>query len=241
MMKWIAVGGSVAVTIAMVAGCNAVLGIDTATVDPALTEGGTNGDASTEAGMEAGGPATCAGYCATVMQTCSGKNQEYIRVETCLEMCKHLEPGVPGDQMGDSLECRNYHAHAAAGDPDFHCRHAGPLGGGHCGTDVCAPYCLLDTALCGGMTPPPYPMPTESNCKAACPSFPYLQQGTVGDLTLTQDSDTLNCRIYHLEAAYDPTNSAAASTHCPHTAAVSAPCTNPNDGGTDAPADAPHD
>jgi len=240
MTKWIAVGGGVVAIAAMVAGCNAVLGIDAASVDPALIDGGTGADGGgTEGGMEAGGPATCMGYCQTIMQTCTGKNQEYIRIETCLEMCKHLEPGVPGDMSGDSLECRNYHAHAASGDPNLHCRHAGPLGGGHCGTDECAPYCLLDTALCGNMTSPPFS--SESACRTACAAFPYLQQGGAGDLTLTMDSNTLNCRIYHLEAAYDPTNTAAAGTHCPHTAAVSAPCTNPNDGGTDAPADAPVD
>lgn len=229
--KWLATGGAIAGAIAILAGCNAVLGIDEAKVDPTLgAADGSTGEGGTEAGVDSGGPASCAGYCATVMQNCKGVNQEYVRIETCVAMCQHLEPGLPGDRTQDSLECRNYHAGAAAGDPNFHCRHAGPLGGGHCGTDLCVPYCLLDQALCSGMSPPPYA--NESACRTACATFPYLQPADAGDLSFTGMSETLNCRLYHLEAAYDPTNSAAASTHCPHTGVRSDPCAVP-DAGTD--------
>jgi hypothetical protein len=232
MKTWIAVGGSIAAAMAILVGCNAVLGIDEAKIDPAL-DGAVDGSSGDDGG---GGPATCAGYCAAIMQNCTGKDQEYVRVETCLEMCKHFEPGILGDMSNDSLECRNYHAHVAADDPDLHCRHAGPLGGGTCGTNVCNPYCALVSALCGSMMPPPYP--SESACKTSCMGFTYLDQGDAGDLTFTAQSDTLNCRIYHLESAYDPTNNAAASTHCPHTGVVSAPCSVPmTDGGSDAPND----
>ena len=219
--SWLGVGGSIAGAIAILAGCNAVLGIDEAKLEPSVGAG----DAAVE-----GGPASCPGYCATIMKNCTGDNQEYTRIETCVAMCQHLEPGLPGDISHDSLECRNYHAGAATGDPKFHCRHAGPTGGGHCGTDVCAPYCLLDIALCGGMATPPF-AGGEQGCHNECAKFLYLQSDA-GDLTLTEKSDTLNCRVYHLEAAYDPTNPTAATTHCPHTATISATCSVPTDGGT---------
>jgi hypothetical protein len=224
-----ATGGAVAAAIAILAGCNAVLGIDSASVDPAI---GSDGQADT-----ATGPATCDTYCAAIMQNCTGKNQEYIRKETCVAMCQHFEPGLAGDTTGDSFACRSYHAGAAAIDPDFHCHHAGPLGGGVCGTDPCAPYCLLDVALCNGMNPPPF-MNGEIGCKSECPKFKYLTPADAGDITFTT-GDTLNCRLYHLEAAYDPTNPTASTTHCPHTATVSAVCFDPSaDGGSEGGGDA---
>ena len=222
--KWLGAVGSVAAVVAILAGCNAVLGIDEAKVDPALSAG--------DSGADTGGRASCPGYCATIMQNCTGQNQEYTTLETCVAMCQHLEPGLVGDTTNDSLECRNYHAGAAAGDPNFHCRHAGPLGAGHCGTDVCNAFCLLDVALCGNMSTPPYPG-GEVPCHAACVKYQYVQ-ANAGDLTLTDRSDTLNCRLYHLEAAYDPANSSAAPTHCPHTATVGVHCFDPDAGVADA-------
>jgi hypothetical protein len=187
--------------------CNAVLGIDAASVDPSLADGG-------------GTP--CDSYCASVMANCTGANQEYLDSATCLAMCRHFEPGVSGDTTQDSLACRTYHAGAAATDPDFHCRHAGPVGGGVCGTDPCAPFCLLDFALCGDMASPPY-SGGESGCHAACTASLTYQTSGTGDLTQST-GNTLNCRIYHLESAYEPNNPDAKTTHCRHTAIQSATC-----------------
>jgi hypothetical protein len=241
MTKWTAIGSGIAATVAILAGCNAVLGIDEAKIDLSLLDGSADatnndsggGDASDDT---ASGPATCAGYCAAIMKNCTGTNREYTLLETCLAMCPHFEPGIPGDTSSDSLECRNYHARlAAAGDPNVHCRHAGPVGGGTCGMNVCIPYCSLVSALCGSMTMPPFP--SESACRSACPGFTYIDQGDAGDLTFTGSSDTLNCRIYHLESAYDPLNDAAAGFHCPHTAVMSSQCSAPIEAGADAPTD----
>jgi hypothetical protein len=126
-----------------------------------------------------------------------------------------------GDTTQDSLACRTYHAGAAAGDPDVHCRHAGPVGGGTCGDDPCGPYCLLDFAFCGDLPSPPFA--SETACRTACKAdFNYLTVDA-GDLTLAA-GNTLNCRIYHLESAYEPDNPTAKTTHCPHTAVQSATC-----------------
>jgi len=232
MKRWLFVCAAACASLgaAALAGCNGVLGIDEASLDPTLTDGGAEGGAEGGAG-DAGGdtgnqPVTCDTYCSTIMANCMGINQEYIDIDTCKVMCSHFEPGVPDDTTMDSLACRNYHAHAAAGDPNFHCRHAGPLGGFHCGTDPCVPYCSLVQALCGSMAMPPFP--GEIQCQNACRpgadggGFNYLV-GDAGDINLTM-GDTLNCRIYHLESAYEPNNPAAATTHCPHTAVVSATC-----------------
>jgi hypothetical protein len=194
----------------VVAGCNAVLGYDAAT----LASGETDGDA--------GDPNSCAAYCQNIQAACMGNNAEYINEFVCQQMCFHFEPGVPGTESGNSLACRIWHTTAAKTDPATHCRHAGPLGGGVCGDQPCSEFCTLTQALCSTQAAPPYT--SESACDTACPNFTYDEATNDGDL-IEESGNTLNCRIYHLESAYDTQdNPDATSTHCPHTAVVSATC-----------------
>jgi hypothetical protein len=201
-------------------GCNAILGISAAIAETDAETG--------DAYVDAAPALTCDFYCATIMQNCQGSNAEYVNTATCMTACPIFEPGTTDttDTMDDTLGCRIYSALAAAGDPGYQCRRAGPAGGGHCG-DPCEAFCNLDTAYCA----PPNPVAYSSvgACDAACKKggFPYLT-GAVGDLTL-ESGDTLNCRIYHLEAAMQ--SGSAASFHCPHTEAVSPVCFNPSEGG----------
>jgi hypothetical protein len=196
-------------------GCNAVLGIETASVDPALSggnadSGGGGGDAGTK----------CEQYCSIIQTNCIGDNLEYLDMPTCLAMCQHLEPGATTDTQQDSLGCRTYHANNAATDPGFHCRHAGPLGGNQCGDDPCSPFCLLDFAECGDLPNPPYDG-GESGCRAACRANLTYLTADAGDNTIRGGGgNSLNCRLYHLESAYSQDK----VTHCPHTAIVSATC-----------------
>jgi hypothetical protein len=228
---WIAVASGALACVATTLACNAVLGINEAKLDRSLavTDGASGNDGAggddaqiADAGADTGDPYSCDSYCTVIMNNCKVPNQEYTTREVCLAMCSHFEPGVPGEQSNDSRACRVYHAGAAAGDPAVHCRHAGPLGGGHCGEKPCESFCLLDFALCGGRADFPYDG-GEGTCRAQCPQFSYLAGGDAGDLTLTS-GDTLNCRLYHLESAYDVSNPAAQSTHCPHTGVQSPTC-----------------
>ena len=218
-------------SIATIGGCNGLLGITEATVDPSIAGDASSSSDATSSDSAAldsgtpdtGDPYTCDSYCTNIMQNCTLDNQEYINRNVCLAMCSHFEPGVAGEQEHDSLACRVYHTTAAAGDPGVHCRHAGPTGGGHCGDQPCEAFCLLENALCGGHPYDPYDG-GESTCRAQCPQFTYVSAGEdAGDLTFTS-GNTLNCRIYHLESAYDLSNPAAQTTHCPHTGVISAAC-----------------
>ncbi|HEY2515937.1 MAG TPA: hypothetical protein VGI39_33935 [Polyangiaceae bacterium] len=205
-------------------GCNAVLGITKA------NELDLDGGAPDAGTADAGTP--CEQYCATIMQNCTGQNLEYTDIGTCQAMCKHFETGTPGDTTQDSLACRTYHSHAAAMDPNYHCRHAGPLGGEVCGTDLCESFCALGFALCQELLP--YDG-GQLGCQSACTAanFPYMQvdAGDIGYESGGQfieftSGNTFNCRIYHLEAAYEPNNDQARTTHCPHIAVTSPTCTN---------------
>ena len=154
-------------------------------------------------------------------------NGEYLTNDVCMAMCATFDTGKLGDTTGDSRGCRLTYAQAAS-DPATYCQKAGPLGGGGC-AEPCNSFCNLDDVLCaqagvivyeGGI----------AECEQACKGFTYLLTvdagGTVGDVALST-MDTLNCRLYHLESAYDPTNPKSTNYHCPHTAPVSATCNNP--------------
>lgn len=213
------------------AGCNSVLGIDAATEDPTLSgaSGGAGASGASGAGGEAGAAGTagaaggtpCDKYCATIEKSCTGDLQEYASTGVCLAMCGQFELGLPNDTTEDTLNCRQNRALLAATDPKNNCRAAGPSGGGVCGKDPCNAFCTLDTALCKSEQPPPYV--TDAGCRLSCQKFTYLKPTDKSDLTFT-GGDTLNCRFYHLQAAYNPDSPTAKLTHCPHTAVDSATC-----------------
>ena len=105
---------------------------------------------------------------------------------------------------GNNLECRNYHAGAAAGsqaNADLHCPHAGPAGDGACGTN-CQGFCGIVQAVCTGANQQ-YTTPTV--CETACATF-----GNVGGRytnTSTQSGNNYQCRVYHVSVAANPGNS----------------------------------
>ena len=97
--------------------------------------------------------------------------------------------------------------------PTTNCPAAGPTGGDVCGANRCVPWCELDRALCGTIA-----YPDEPTCETACAAFPYNTNGETIELT----GDTLNCCIYHIEAAYgSPDGSTLQMLHCSHTAQMS--------------------
>lgn len=215
---------------AMAVACNSVLGIDEATLDPAQSAGaGGKGGAAGGGGSGGSSPATpCDAYCDAIQANCTGNNQEYASRDVCMTLCAAFEPGVPGDTSNDSLECRTHYAGLALAEPNTRCKQAGPLGTGACGSDVCKTFCALDSFVCSKQVPPPYPDPKfpgtfESSCASACATFKVIPN--VGELVLT-GGDSLNCRVYHLEAAANAATPMAADTHCPHTMLISAHCTD---------------
>jgi len=164
-------------------------------------------------GGGAPGPATCASYCTTITAACIGANMQWPNNAGCVEACAAFAPGTPGDTSMDTLECRAYHAGVAAGtEPEVHCIHAGPLGGGvdagnGCGTDRCASFCRIAQEVCGAEAT--YSFENEDDCKTKCGDY----TDDVDFTTNETSGDTLACRMYHLTAALgDP------AVHCGHLA-----------------------
>ena len=120
--------------------------------------GMTGGQAGGMTGGEVGGMTilpdpTCENYCTIVMESCTDGNQQYDNVESCIDYCLNVaqwDLGTADAVDGNSIGCRTYHADVASMmDPDIHCAHAGPTGGGVCGS-YCESYCQLAGNNCQG-------------------------------------------------------------------------------------------
>jgi hypothetical protein len=189
--------------------CNGILGIDVASVDPNLT-------------VDAG---ACGTYCNAVVANCPGA--DYNDVPTCLTMCPAFDPGTPNDTTQDTLGCRLHYALAAANDKT-QCAAAGAIGGNVCGNDPCRTFCNLDAVVCTGTNTVYDGGPPQ--CLAECQAnFGIYLLDAGSDLAL-YDGNTINCRLYHLEAALGNPEPGSLIEHCPHTALVSVFCIDDYDG-----------
>lgn len=205
-------------------GCNWVFAITEAAVDPTIGTTDAGGAAPDSAGPE--DPNSCQAYCNAIDKNCKDTNAEYTSIPTCNAMCLHFEPGKPGEQTNDSLACRLFYAREAKEAPAEKCQQAGPLAAGKCVTDPCSSFCTLAFNLCGPLELFPYK--DEADCRTQCALWPYLTTAdagpeAVGDIMFAA-GDTLNCRLYHLESAYEVGNPSAAPTHCRHISNPSSTC-----------------
>ena len=178
---------------------------------------------TTSAGAgDTGQPTTCETYCDAVLQNCKGKYEQYRSFDQCIEVCKRLPPGTPGDENVNSVECRIRQAHFAESEAFLYCKSAGPLGAGKCASN-CVSYCSLMDATCtqsstAGNVELSYFNDTQE-CLAACTALPddptgpvqYSSSATAVPSTLM--GNNVFCRTYHVAAALEQD---APSEHCPH-------------------------
>ena len=111
------------------------------------------------------------------------------------------------DQAGNTLGCRNYHAEMAKTDATTHCVHAGPSGGGVCGTP-CEGFCTIVVPIC----PSEY---TVTNCPGDCAGYNTTPPYTAN----TDNGDSLECRFTAATKA-----STAPTNNCPDTGGNSNAC-----------------
>lgn len=172
--------------------------------------GGTTADAGT-GGTDGGGAApTCADYCAAVTQNCRAQDEQYESSAACLATCAAFVPGALADRMGNTLGCRAYHAGAAATNPTVHCPHAGPGGGGVCGTN-CDSFCALALAICSG---PNQIYTSTADCMTECSIVPDTTRYT----TAAKNPGSAACFVYYLQ--HDAVDPAQCLTNLSHTTAV---------------------
>lgn len=186
--SWIFVSGALAVAALSMTQCSS----DNSSTGSNAGTGGTTG-------MDSGtNSAQCQDYCTTIMANCTGgessltSNQQYGSIDNCLAVCKAFPIGTASDTSGNTLGCRNYHAHAAAtAGAALHCPHAGPGGDGMCG-DVCEGYCQIAQMFCVGSAKI---YSSEADCMTTCNETP-------GDMRFNisiQSGDEKACLLYHAQ------------------------------------------
>jgi hypothetical protein len=209
----------------------------------ASAEGG--GEAGADAGTDGrddGAPVTvsCATYCSQVTAHCLGDvfvtggadaaSKQYISRDGCMAACARMQLGTIDDTQGDTVGCRQYHSGLpAAANPVTHCPHAGIVGAAQCSAQAgrCATFCRLLVKICladsgTGVGVGEQPFPDEPACLTACANAPYTLSLSDNELLLA--GNNLNCRQYHLMAAYSNIDAGTAVLHCPHLGVVSATC-----------------
>ena len=210
--------------------CEAILGIEDASVDPALAGESTTGGAAPATGGSAGAdvshggdstggggaaPDLCAQYCATVMASCTGPFAVYTTAESCLAVCEQLPAGSEGDEIGNSGHCRLRHAESAPAEPLNYCPIAGPGGNGICGGN-CESLCTVAQGVCTGDL---QPWSGAIACQNDCAGVPDLATYSTDPDAAMYKGDHVQCRLFHLSSAAvkDP------EIHCPHVAGAP-PC-----------------
>ena len=200
---------------------------------PSSEAGRGSGDMST-AGVGGGADAEvalCDRYCAAVLASCTGQFEQYESLRQCVEVCKRLPEGQPGDRSGNTVECRLYQAQFAESEPLVYCKNAGPLAEGKCGSN-CVGFCTLMQALCthestGGNVEPSY-FATESACLAACdeitpgPEAPTKYSSSSSAQPPSYVGNSVYCRTYHVALGLELSSP---DEHCPH-AMGGDPCTD---------------
>jgi hypothetical protein len=173
----------------------------------------------------------CERYCDAVMTNCKGRYEQYRDFPGCVDVCKAMVPGSPGDRDVDTVECRLRQAEFAESEPFVYCASSGPLGAGECGSN-CATYCNLMQTTCTpetteGNLDPSYFDSTE-DCLAACTGL-VDDENTPDQYTTSASVDPVcfmgnhvYCRMYHVTSALVE---AAPDEHCPHAMGAS-PCAN---------------
>ncbi|MCA9705706.1 MAG: hypothetical protein KDK70_07655 [Myxococcales bacterium] len=156
----------------------------------------------------------CPQYCEVIGDHCEGELAQYPGQAICEATCALMDPGEPGDVLGNSATCRAHHALLAAESPTPHCLHAGPTGDTTCG-GPCESFCSLAQQACaGGLSP----FADADDCIAECegwdPEPKYF--------ATIEDGDTYACRMHHLTlAAVQPEG------HCGHIGTDSPVCRDP--------------
>lgn len=168
------------------------------------TGGATDTADSTQGSTGMTGQAeACASYCTLVGDHCEGDQEQYGGTVQCEATCAVMEAGEEGAVSGNTVACRTVHAINAGEDPQTHCIHAGPAGGGVCGGE-CESFCSHALLLCTGDNEA---FADFEDCAADCGQFPTEPPYT----SSVPDGDSFACRMHHLTLA-----SLAPETHCPH-------------------------
>jgi len=165
-------------------------------------------------------PSDATHYCTNLQYQCGeftdSKNVLHHNTQfATLAQCMATAAGMPMDgdsqatNANNSLGCREYHSQASRADPNTHCQHAGPSGGGVCGTQRAAWAHMLAAAPCNDSHVNSFfGLVNSSVVDALVP--PGFSSTVPYSTTYDTSMNTQACRIYHLGVASTDTS------HCAH-------------------------
>eukprot|EP00198_Chlamydomonas_reinhardtii_P012913 XP_001702250.1 predicted protein [Chlamydomonas reinhardtii] len=70
--------------------------------------------------------------CGGVQYLCTGANQQFANYTACATFMQSIPLGTSASLDQSNVLCRRLHLNLAAIDPNLHCPHVGPSGGGKC-------------------------------------------------------------------------------------------------------------
>jgi hypothetical protein len=70
--------------------------------------------------------------CSVHEQHCTGENQQYANSYDCSDFLIGITEGTWNMAKSNTVVCRQLHSYMAIMNPDYHCSHLGPAGGGIC-------------------------------------------------------------------------------------------------------------
>jgi hypothetical protein len=148
-------------------------------------------------------------YCDTITYNCNGTNTQY----GSRAQCAGIAAGLPNAQLdarqtnsNNTLGCREYHSQASKAAPGTHCEHAGPTGGGACGTRIQAWGSILAAAPCRDT----HVNMLVNSVSSTIVDLAVPPGGSPYHIALDTGMNTQACRIYHLGVAANVTG------HCSH-------------------------
>ena len=174
----------------LLAACEQIIGLEDR--KPAEPNGG-GGSGGSNSGEDS---ALCRSYCTDALDNCSQSGGEaYLERQDCLAACAFL-PAGSNDTDRNTIMCRAKAAKDAGnaeGAATF-CPAAAPGGGSpeaenSCGSN-CEAYCQLYDAVCPD---------DQDDCMDKCVALP--DRGTFSAAQDSLGGDTIQCRLYHLNAA----------------------------------------
>jgi len=203
--------------LAMSTGCsddnNSTGGSGGSSSSSSASSSGTGGMGGGSGGGGGSSAIDCNKYCTDLTKNCTGDNQQYADMASCMGVCAAIPAGMAGEQMGNSMECRLYHTSVTGGAPSTHCPHAGPSGADNCGS-ICESFCSIAKTVC------PNEWAQEGECLTSCKA--WTAETTPYNATNYTSGNTTQCRLYHLTVA--ASSSDLAMMHCPHTVESSTVC-----------------
>jgi hypothetical protein len=150
-------------------------------------------------------------YCAAIASICTGGNKQYNDMAQCVGSFNTFPDAAVAATFNNDKGSRQYHMNAALVlSASTHCPHAGPSGGGACGTPWQAWQSLASQSTCNSMSFVSTGVVAAVTTWNATDLTAAIPTGAAASYSTGEVGNTVICRVYHLTVATED------NTHCTH-------------------------